>query len=163
MFPDATPDLSLGPGTVGAITFVLHEQDGDLLDQQDEPIIFLHGSGALVPGLERALEGRRGGECFEVDVSPEEAFGEYDQEAVYYVPRSSFPPDAPLEPGAMFGAEREDGTAATFWITEVEEERVVVNENHPLAGVPLRFTVTIVGVRAASAEEQSEGRLLEEE
>lgn len=157
--PTGDPDLPLGPDTVGAITFVLREQDGEELDRQEEPLLYLHGSGALLPGLEAALEGRRRGERFTADVAPAEGFGEYDEDAVYYVPRSSFPDEAPLEPGSMFSASREDGSSVTFWITQVEDERVVVNENHPLAGVALSFEVEIVGVRPATEEERREGRL----
>ena len=149
---------TLGAGMVGAITYVLKNEQGDELDRQEEAILYLHGAGALVPGLEAALEGRHQGDHVEAQLTPAEAFGEYDPELVYYVARDQIPAEAPLEPLAMFSATRE-GVEVTFWITQVEDDRVVVNENHPLAGQGLTFEVDVVGVRAATEQEQREQRI----
>ena len=155
---DAQP---LGLNTVGALSYELLGPDGETLEtiSQEAPLRFLVGAGALVPGLEKALMGALPGSSLRVELGPEEAFGENDPEKVFYVPRENFPPDAPLDPGTPMQGTTANGADVTFWVTSVEGERVVVNENHPLAGVDLVYVVKLLGVRPDSDEERSTGKL----
>jgi FKBP-type peptidyl-prolyl cis-trans isomerase SlyD len=156
--PEGVP---LGPGTVGAIHYVLRSQEGEELQrvEPESPLVFLFGAGALVPGLERALSGLTAGATRRVSVPPEEAFGAIDSSKVHFVPLSAFPDGAPPAPGTMMGAEDESGRPITFWVTAVEEDRAIVNENHPLAGVTLEYEVSVSGVRAATEDEVREGKI----
>lgn len=155
-------NLPLGPGTVGALAYKLLGPEGAVLEaiSKDSPLLFLFGTGVLVPGLERALAGKLAGTTERVEVSAADGYGEHDPDKVFYVPRSQFP-EGELEPGAMMGATTAEGEEVTFWITAVEGERVIVNENHPLAGVPLVYEAELVGVRSATEEERQAGRLIE--
>ncbi len=157
-------NLPLGPGTVGALAYRLTGPDGAVLEaiSKDSPLLFLFGTGVLVPGLERALAGSLAGTTDRIEVSPADGYGEHDPEKVFYVPRNQFP-EGDLEPGAMMGATTASGEEVTFWITSVEKDRVVVNENHPLAGVELVYEAELIGVRAATTDELESGKLIEPE
>ena len=154
--------IRIGPRTVAAIQFVLTTAEGDELDRSDadSPLVFMTGTGALVPGLERALIGKLQGDQFNVTVEPEAGFGRNDPSLAYYVPRNTFPKDMTLEPGMMFGAESMEGQEVTFWVTNVDDEdKIVVNENHPLADITLCYDVQVLGVREATDEEHRDQKL----
>jgi len=120
----------------------------------DEPMEYLHGGGRLLPALERALEGKVEGERFVATLPPEEAYGERDKALQQRVPAEEFGGADQVEAGMCFLAQSEDGRRAeNVMITEVNEENgfVVVDTNHPLAGMTLEFDVTVVAVRDAPA------------
>jgi FKBP-type peptidyl-prolyl cis-trans isomerase SlyD len=120
----------------------------------DEPLEYLHGGGRLLPSLERALEGKVAGERFVVTLPPEDAYGERDKGLQQRVPAEEFGGVDQVEAGMCFLAQCEDGRRVeNVMITEVNEENgfVVVDTNHPLAGMTLEFDVTIVAVRDAPA------------
>jgi len=120
----------------------------------DEPLQYLHGSGRLLPALERALEGKVEGDRFVVTLPPEEAYGARDKALQQRVPAETFGGVDQVEAGMCFLAQSEDGSRAeNVMITEVNEENgfVVVDTNHPLAGMTLEFDVTVVAVRDAPA------------
>jgi FKBP-type peptidyl-prolyl cis-trans isomerase SlyD len=120
----------------------------------DEPLEYLHGSGRLLPALERALEGKVAGERIVATLPPEEAYGERDKALQQRVPAEEFGGADQVEAGMCFLAHSEDGRRVeNVMITEVNEENgfVVVDTNHPLAGMTLEFDVTVVAVRDAPA------------
>jgi len=120
----------------------------------DEPLEYLHGSGRLLPALERALEGKVEGERLAVTLPPEDAYGERDKALQQRVPAEQFGGVDQVEAGMCFLAQSEDGRRSeSVMITEVNEENgfVVVDTNHPLAGMTLEFDVTVVRVRDAPA------------
>lgn len=137
--------------------YKLHNNDGELLDSSDaEPMPYLHGAENIVPGLEKAMVGKKVGDKFEVKVSAAEGYGErIDGSAV--VPRSQLPADVELKPGMSMLAEGPEGQAFPLWIVKVSDEEVTVDPNHPLAGVELNFQVEIAAIRAATAEELEHG------
>ncbi|MBM3977129.1 MAG: peptidylprolyl isomerase [Planctomycetes bacterium] len=137
---------------------------GERIEQteDDEPMLYLHGSGALVPGLELALGGRRAGTRLDLVLEPEEAFGRSDPAKIEYLPRSAFPAGAELELGMQFGAEDEQGNEVAVWITDIDGERVCVNGNHPLVDQTLRFEVEVLAVRPATSAEVEHGHPHEE-
>jgi FKBP-type peptidyl-prolyl cis-trans isomerase SlyD len=120
----------------------------------DEPLEYLHGGGRLLPALERALEGKGEGERFVVTLPPEDAYGERDKALQQRVPAEQFGGADQVEAGMCFLAHSEEGhRVENVMITEVDEENgfVVVDTNHPLAGMTLEFEVTVVAVRDAPA------------
>lgn len=153
-----TGDATIARGTVVSLSYAM-SAEGEVLERStaEEPMLYLHGAGAIVPGLERALEGKRVGDRLDLVLAPEDAFGEPDPERVQLVPRSAFPPELELEVGLQLGAEDESGEEVAVWITGIEGDEITVNGNHPLAGETLRFEVRVLEVRAASAEELEHG------
>lgn len=126
----------------------------------DEPLEYLHGAGNIIPGLERALEGRLAGDCLRVSVPPSQAYGERDRALQHRVPADLFGGLDGLEPGMRFVAMGEDGgPAETLLLTDIEaeEQMVILDANHPLAGMTLDFEVAIVAVRDATSEEKQRG------
>jgi FKBP-type peptidyl-prolyl cis-trans isomerase SlyD len=120
----------------------------------DEPLEYLHGSGRLLPGLERALEGKGAGDRLVVTLPPEEAYGERDKALQQRVPAEQFGGVDQVEAGMCFLAHSEDGRRVeNVMVTEIDEDNgfVVVDTNHPLAGMTLEFDVTVVAVRDAPA------------
>ena len=118
----------------------------------DEPLEYLHGSGRLLPALERAIEGKAEGERFVVTLPPADAYGERDKALQQRVSAEEFGGVDQVEAGMCFLAQTEDGSRTeNVMITEVNEENgfVVVDTNHPLAGMTLEFEVTVVAVRDA--------------
>jgi FKBP-type peptidyl-prolyl cis-trans isomerase SlyD len=118
----------------------------------DEPLEYLHGSGRLLPALERALEGKVAGERIVATLPPKEAYGERDKALQQRVPAEEFGGVDQVEAGMCFLAQSEDGRRVeNVMITEVNEENgfVVVDTNHPLAGMTLEFEVCVVAIRDA--------------
>lgn len=144
---------------VVSIHYTLRDDDGDEIDSSvgDEPLTYLHGASNIVPGLERQLAGKQVGDMVKAVVPPEEGYGVAEGPGPQRVPRDAFPKDAELEPGTQFFARGPNGDAMPLWVVEVTDEGVMVDANHPLAGVTLHFEVEIVEVRDATAEEKAHG------
>lgn len=146
-------------GKVVVIHYTLTSEDGEVLDTSDggEPLAFLHGAGNIVPGLERAIEGRAVGDGLNVSVPPTEGYGDRTGPGPQPVPREAFPDGVALRAGMMLAAEGPDGQQMPLWVAAVEDERVFIDSNHPLAGQTLHFQVEIVRIRDATAEERAHG------
>jgi FKBP-type peptidyl-prolyl cis-trans isomerase SlyD len=151
---------TIEPNARVVLRYTLRGENDDVIDTSEgpdgEPIVYVHGYGMLVPGLERALAGMRAGEKKEVLVSPEEGYGEHDEELVMEVDRSEMPrPDA-VAIGDELVAESEEGEEAFVRVVDVKKDAVVLDGNHPLAGKALRYSVTIAEIRAATEAEIAE-------
>ncbi len=148
---------TIEPGRVATIHYTLRNDDGDILDSSDggEPISYLQGYGNVVPGLDKALEGKSVGDKLDVVVEPAEGYGEADEDSQRALPRSAFPED--IEAGMQLLAEGDDGQVTPIWVLGIEDETVFIDLSHPLAGERLHFAIEIVEVRAASSEELSHG------
>ena len=123
-----------------------------------EPLTYLHGRRQIVPGVEKAIDGLESGALLEVVVPPGEAYGERDPSGVFVVPRAAFPTGEEVGPGMMFSASRPDGKTITFRVVEANDELVLVDTNHPLAGETLHISIHVHHVRAATNEELFSGR-----
>jgi FKBP-type peptidyl-prolyl cis-trans isomerase SlyD len=143
-------------GAVVSLNYTLKDDAGQLLDTTQKPIEYLHGYGNLIPGLEKALEGSGPGDHRSVVVEPAEAYGEPDPAAIVTLPTDSVPDDLELEPGMNVVGETPDGPVG-LTVREVNEDSIVVDANHPLAGKRLHFEVEVVDVRPASDQELEEG------
>jgi FKBP-type peptidyl-prolyl cis-trans isomerase SlyD len=139
----------------------LTDDQGQEIDSSagQDPLAYLHGAGNIIPGLEKALEGKSVGDHLIVDVAAEEGYGPVQEELIQEVPRSSFQGVESIEVGMQFEAQTGQGGAVPVTVTKVTDETVTVDGNHPLAGKDLNFDVTIADVREASAEELEHGHV----
>lgn len=146
--------------SVVLIHYTLRNDAGEVLDSSSggEPLAYLHGRGNIVPGLERALEGKRAGDELSVKIAAEDGYGAHDVQLIQQVPRSAFPKEAAIAAGMRFHAQSPEG-ARTVTVTQVSGESVTVDGNHPLAGATLNFEVQIAEVRAATHEELAHGHV----
>jgi FKBP-type peptidyl-prolyl cis-trans isomerase SlyD len=146
--------VRIGPNVFAEVDYVLEDEAGELLDDsksdEGEPMRYVHGYGMLVPGLEKRLEGMSVGDQAEIVVPAEEAYGLHDEDLVYAIDKS----DAPeAKEGDEVVLEDEDGDEAVATVVEVGDEELLVDGNHPLAGLTLRYRVTVREVREATTEE----------
>lgn len=151
---------SIAADTVVGLRYVLRNSTGETLDrsEDDDPLLYLHGHSNIVPGLERALDGKATGDKLVVVVAPEDGYGAREAGAERKVPRGAFPDDVELEVGMELVMEdTKTGDEQPFWIKAVGADTVTIDLNHPLAGVELHFDVEVLSVRAATAEELDHG------
>jgi FKBP-type peptidyl-prolyl cis-trans isomerase SlyD len=152
--------VKIGKDRVVCIDYTIRLANGQVVETSigNEPLTYLHGRKQIVPGVEKAVEGLETGASLEIVVPPDEAYGDRDPAGVFVVPRGAFPSDESVGPGMMFSAHRPDGRSLTFRVVEANEELVLVDTNHPLAGETLHISVLVHEVREASDEEMTEGR-----
>ena len=150
--------MQIAENTVVAIDYVLKDDEGQVLDSSEgrEPLLYLHGAGQIIPGLERELDGKQVGDQLQVTVSPGDGYGERKDELRLDVARDQFDGIDDLELGMQFQVDSDDGPMVVT-VVDISEEIVTVDGNHPLAGVQLNFTVTVREVREATAEELEHG------
>lgn len=155
--------MKITKNVVPSIAYQVRTQDGVLVDEApvNQPLEYLHGHNNLVEGLEKALEGKVVGDTFEVRVSPEEGYGEYNENMVQRVPKDVFMGVDELEVGMRFIADTDLGPLPVV-ITEVDGDEVVVDGNHMLAGQELLFSVEVVATREATLEEIAHGHIHQE-
>lgn len=145
---------------VVSFDYKLTNSRAELLDSSADsgPLSYLHGYAHIIPGLEKALEGRKSGHTLNVVVPPVEAYGLRDERRMGQVERSIFPAGADIQPGMRFRASSQNGSDLVV-VVAVEGDTITVDANHPLAGETLTFDVTIRDVRPATAEELSHGHV----
>lgn len=144
---------------VVSIDYKLVDDDGDLIDSSDEgePLVYLHGNGNIIPGLEKQLEGKKQGDSIACVLNPVDGYGERDESLVFTVGKDEFE-GSEVDVGMQFEAHGENG-AQIVTVISVEGDEVKVDANHPLAGEKLHFDVKVVDVREASAEELEHGHV----
>lgn len=143
--------------TVVTLHYRVTDTEGNLIDDGRQPLVYLHGGyDDIFARLEEALQGRAVGDELEIKLQPAEAFGEYDAELVFMEKLSLFPEG--IEVGMQFERAGVEGEPdRLFTITDIQGENVVIDGNHPLAGIPLVFRCTIADVRPATPEEIAHG------
>ncbi len=146
--------------TVVTIDYTLTNNDGEVIDtsQGREPLVYLHGHGNIIPGLEQALEGKAEGEELQVKVEPEEGYGPRREELVQQVPMDAFAGIEKVEPGMRFNAESAQGPLVVK-VTDIDGDQVTIDANHELAGQQLNFEVTVRDVREANPQELEAGQV----
>ncbi len=146
--------MKIQKNSVVTMDYLLKSETGELLDEStnDEPFIYLHGYGQLVPGLENALQGRKTGEKFSVTVAPADGYGERDEESIHDVPKADLAHIEGLEVGAILHASTEEGPSH-LTVTALTDHAVTLDPNHPLAGQTLCFDIVIKEVREATEDE----------
>ncbi|QDF97415.1 peptidylprolyl isomerase [Azoarcus sp. DD4] len=145
--------------SVVTLKYTVHDADGNMVDDGQHPLTYLHGGyDGIFPVLEEALHGKKLGEQLTIKLQPEDAFGDYDEELVMIEDASLFPEN--IEVGMSFERVTDDGEEEVIYrITDIAEGKVVVDGNHPLAGIALVFDVTVAEVRPATAEEIGHGHV----
>jgi FKBP-type peptidyl-prolyl cis-trans isomerase SlyD len=145
--------------TVVGIHYTLRGSDSEILDSSDggEPLLYLHGHGQIIPGLESELSGKAVGDKFNVVVGAKDGYGEYDDTLIMRLERKQFPKTADLEVGDMFEASIGDNGPMMIRITEIDGTTITVDGNHPLAGQELNFDVEVMTIRAATESELEHG------
>jgi len=140
--------------------YTLTNDKGEVLDSSRgaEPLAYIQGGGNIIPGLEKALVGKRAGDKLQVKVAPNEGYGEHNPNLIQQVPRRAFQGINDIKPGMSFQAQGSQGPMRVT-VTGVAGDMVTVDGNHPLAGETLNFDVEIAEVRAASAEEMEHGHV----
>jgi FKBP-type peptidyl-prolyl cis-trans isomerase SlyD len=145
---------SIQPNTHVTLDYELRDVDGDVLDDSEaeggEPIRYVHGYGMLVPGLEAALSGLYAGDERDIVVPADAGYGEYDEDLLVEIERTELPNPKEVEVGDEFVAESPDGDEAVMSVVEVNDDTIVVDANHPLAGMTLRYHVKVRAVRPAT-------------
>jgi FKBP-type peptidyl-prolyl cis-trans isomerase SlyD len=152
--------MQIRENMVVSIDYVLTDTAGEAIDRSEEgtPLAYLHGASNIIPGLERALEGKAAGESLQVEVAPADGYGEYNQDLVQVVSRELFEDADALETGMRFQANSDNGSLVVT-VTDISDGGVTVDGNHPLAGQTLKFDVTVADVREATAEEIEHGHV----
>jgi FKBP-type peptidyl-prolyl cis-trans isomerase SlyD len=143
---------------VVSLTYTLRDGYGEIFEHTDVPISYLHGSGQdLFDKIERALEGLSVGDSVEVELSPAEGFGEHDPNLTFTDDIENVPPEF-RRLGAEVEAENAQGEGIRFVVTSMEDGKLTIDANHPLAGQTVRFDVTIRAIRDATQDERRLGR-----
>lgn len=152
--------MKIAPPCVVSLSWTLKDTLGDMLDASDEPVEFLVGGHDLLASIEQALIGRGPGERMELHLEPKDAFGDFDDQLIYLEPRSAFPAELEvgmafegLPPGCTPGAPRD----RLYFVSEIYPDHVVLDANHPLAGMALRLTLRVHDVREATLDEVGRG------
>lgn len=154
--------MDITPQCVVGLTWTLKDTLGEVLDELDTPVEFLVGGDDLLHKIEEALQGHGVGAELELHLEPEEAFGDYDEERVFLEARSRFP--AELEEGHALeghalpaGCNPDAPRDLLYTVTEIYPEHVVLDGNHPLAGIALRIQIKVTSVRTATEVEIQQG------
>jgi FKBP-type peptidyl-prolyl cis-trans isomerase SlyD len=156
--------MKITPQCVVALTWTLKDTLGEILDELDEPVEFLLGGNDLLAKIEEHLQGHEAGASIELHLEPEHAFGDYDENLVFLEARSLFPVD--LEEGLTFdgaalpaGVNPDTPRDHIYTVTEIYPEHVVLDGNHPLAGIAIRLNLKIESVREATEAEIGQGSM----
>lgn len=155
------PLMNITSPCVVTLVWTLTDAQGQLIDELDEPVEFFYGGNDLLPKVEEALADQAAGFEAQLHLEPEQAFGDYDAELVCYEERALFP--EAVEPGMQFEG-LPDGAATSgmppdliYTVTEVYPSHVVLDANHPLAGIALRVQLKVLDVREATVDEVGAG------
>ena len=147
--------MAIQKDDVVSIDYRLTVSDSVVDESDGEPLLYLHGHGNIIVGLERALSGMSLGQEKNVVIEPDDGYGFYDEQLIQTIPVSSFEDE--LEVGGHYTGENEDGQAVSFVVLEIEGNDALVDFNHPLAGDTLEFWVKVVGIREATPSELEHG------
>ena len=154
--------MEISQQCVVALTWVLKDTLGEALDILDDPVEFLVGGNDLLPIIDEALLGHEAGDSVLLQIEPEQGFGDFNDQLLFLEPRALFPNELEvgltIEGSAMpAGCSPHAPKDALYTVTDIYPEHVVLDANHPLAGIAIRLQIKVVGVRQASDEELSRG------
>lgn len=148
--------MKIAKNTVVTVDYKLSDAQNNLIEDGRQPMVYLHGGYEnTLPKIEEELEGKEAGYSSTIQIEPDDAFGDYDPELVKIEERKRLP--EPLEVGMQFEGMPDNPASAeepmVFTVTEIADDKVVLDGNHPLAGMALRFELSVTDVRAATEEE----------
>jgi FKBP-type peptidyl-prolyl cis-trans isomerase SlyD len=154
--------MKIAKDTVVTVNYKLSDAQNNLIEDGAQPMVYLHGGYEnTLPKIEEELDGKEAGYASTIQIEPEDAFGDYDPALVKVEARNRLP--EPLEVGMQFEGMAENGAPddepMIFTVTDIADDKVVLDGNHPLAGMALRFELSVVDVRPATAEEVTHGHV----
>lgn len=154
--------MKITKNTVVTVNYKLSDAQNNLIEDGRQPMVYLHGGYEnTLPKIEEELDGKEVGYASTIQIEPEDAFGDYDPALIKVEPRDRLP--EPLEVGMQFegmpDGTDDDDEAMIFTVTDIADDKVVLDGNHPLAGMALRFELSVAEVRAASDEEIAHGHV----
>ena len=152
-------DMKIEANKVVTMHYTLKDKEGVTIDTSEgrDPLAYLHGVGALVPGLESELNGKVKGDKFSAVIQPEHAYGNRDEALVRVVPKSGFQGEEEMTVGMQVQIDTGEQGMAIATLTKIEGEDVTLDLNHPLSDMELHFDIDVVEVREATADEVSHG------
>jgi FKBP-type peptidyl-prolyl cis-trans isomerase SlyD len=150
--------MNIVRNTIVSFDYTLTNDSSQVLDSSfgAEPLVYLHGHGNIIPGLEQAFEGKNQGDSFRIKVAAADAYGQRDAKLIFNIPRNRFGGEA-IEEGMEFQAQTPDGGYRIVRIAAIAGDEVTIDGNHPMAGIDLTFDVTVRDIREASEEEIAHG------
>lgn len=150
--------MKISKNQVVSIDYTLKDDKGNVIDSSEghAPLLYIQGIGNIIPGLEKALEGKVVGDKLQVRIAPEEAYGNRDLGLIQQVPLEHFESPETLQLGMQFEVETQEGHLVVT-VVKIEKDVITVDGNHPLAGVPLNFDVHVKEIRQATDEELQHG------
>ncbi|HEX9172097.1 MAG TPA: peptidylprolyl isomerase [Telluria sp.] len=154
--------MKIAKDTVVTVNYKLSDAQNNLIEDGAQPMVYLHGGYEnTLPKIEEELDGKEVGYASTIQIEPDDAFGDYDPALVKVEARNRLP--EPLEVGMQFEGMAESGAPdeepMIFTVTDIADDKVVLDGNHPLAGMALRFELSVIDVRPASAEEITHGHV----
>jgi FKBP-type peptidyl-prolyl cis-trans isomerase SlyD len=152
--------MQIANNTAVTIHYTLTNDAGEELDSTDggEPLVYLHGRGNIIAGLEKALHDKNVGDKFNVRIEASDAYGEFSEDMIQVVSREMFDGVDNLDIGMQFHTAVNSGSGI-ITVMKVDGDDITIDGNHPMAGLALNFAVEIVGVRLATKEENSHGHI----
>jgi FKBP-type peptidyl-prolyl cis-trans isomerase SlyD len=146
--------MKVGKDKVVTIHYTLKDETGEVLDTSNgrEPLEYIQGSSHVIPGMEKALEGKETGDEVSMVIEPEDGYGQRDESLVYRVPKEQFQGMGDLQVGMTFQVNAGDGPLLAS-VAQVDQDSIILDGNHPLADMTLSFDVSIVDVREATQDE----------
>jgi FKBP-type peptidyl-prolyl cis-trans isomerase SlyD len=144
--------MKIQKDSVVTLRYKVADIQGKLIEESREPMVYLHGGyDNTLPKIEAALEGQEPGFQVLLQLKPEDAFGVRDESLVRTIPKKEFPPGVKI--GGQLEGRTDDGEPHVYHVMKIKGDTVFLDGNHPLAGKELRFSIKVVSVRTASAEE----------
>jgi FKBP-type peptidyl-prolyl cis-trans isomerase SlyD len=152
--------MKITKNTVISLAYTLKNDTGEILDTSTgrEPLVYLHGVGALIPGLESAIEGLTVGDSKSVIIQPEDAYGKRSDNLIHKVSKGGFQGEEEMTVGMQVQLEMEEGPMVAA-ITNIEGDEVTLDLNHPLADEVLHFEIAVENIRMATEEEVQHGHV----
>ncbi len=152
--------MKIEKNSVVSIDYTLTDSNGVIIDTSSgrEPLTYLHGVGALIPGMETALQGKAAGEKFKITIAPEQAYGQRDESLLRVIAAEELKGVPDLKVGTQLQADTEAGVRV-FTVIKIEGDKVGIDGNHPLAGITLNFDLDVKEVREATSEEIDHGHV----
>lgn len=147
--------MEIGPNTYVTLDYTVHTEKDEFVDSSEYngPLEFIYGEGDILEALEKELEGLTVGDEKTVTLKPEEAYGDYDKEAVTQLPRDKFPEEQEIKKDMEFVAQLPDGEERVVKVKDISDQGVTLDFNHPLAGKTLKFNVFVQEVREATEDD----------
>lgn len=152
--------MQVADNTAVSIHYTLTNDEGVVIDSSTggDALVYLHGAGNIISGLESALEGKLIGDKLNVRVEPHDAYGHFMEDRIQTISREMFEGIDTIEVGMQFHADVSSGPGVVT-VIEIDGDDITIDGNHPLAGVPLIFDVEIVDIRPATQEEMEHGHI----